>query len=55
MPEEMERRLIREARERGWYKKKESKRKGKTILTERGRRYVYGAMRQTGWKPSREE
>lgn len=51
MPKALEDKLIRTAKARGWGRKK----KGKTILTERGRAYVYGTMRATGWRPSREK
>ena len=34
-------------KKKGWW----SKRK----LTKRGRKYVYGTMRKTGWKPKREK
>ncbi len=51
MPKALEDQLIRTAKARGWTTKK----KGKSILTERGRAYVYGGLRATGWKPSREK
>lgn len=51
MPEEAERKLKATARKRGWTTKK----KGKTILTERGRKYVYGTLRKLGWKPSHQK
>ena len=42
MPEKLERALKAEARKRGY-------------SGERADRYVYGTMRKTGWKPSREK
>jgi hypothetical protein len=39
MPEELERKLKAEARKKGF-------------TGDRARRYVYGTMRKTGWKPS---
>ena len=42
MPEEMERELKRTAKKRGYSKK-------------RAGAYVYGTMRKTGWRPSREK
>jgi len=47
MPKELERKLKRKARKKGFTTD------GK--LTKRGRKYVYGTMRETGWKPSREK
>lgn len=42
MPERLERQLKQQARRKGF--------KGK-----RAARYVYGTLRKTGWKPSREK
>jgi len=50
MPKEIERKLIEYAKKKGWVKVV----KGKTVLTERGRRYVYGTLRKLGWRPPRE-
>lgn len=50
MPAALERRLKRQARKKGFAKKKA----GGSILTERGRAYVYGTLRKTGWRPRRE-
>jgi hypothetical protein len=47
MPVKMERALIKEAKKKGWWKG------GKP--TKRGGAYIYGTMRKTGWKPSREK
>lgn len=44
MPEELERKLKRKARK-----------KFGSIKSKRARRYIYGTMRETGWKPSREK
>ena len=46
MPKELERKLKAQAREKGFVK---------DGLTERGRRYVYGTMRKTGWTPSHQK
>lgn len=48
MPEELERALMAKARAKG-----RAYAKGKK-LTKRGRAYVFGTMRKTGWKPERE-
>ena len=42
MPKEMERKLMRQGKKKGF--------KG-----ERLKRYVYGTMRKTGWKPSHQK
>ena len=42
MPKKMEQRLKRQAKKKGFGK-------------ERSDAYVYGTMRKTGWKPSREK
>ena len=42
MPKKMERELKREARQKG-------------LSGERAGAYVYGTLRKTGWKPSREK
>jgi hypothetical protein len=47
MPKKAERALKKEAKEKGFTRKK----KGRTVLTERGKRYVYGALRRMGWRP----
>lgn len=44
MPKKLERKLKKQARKKGFIK---------DGLTERGKRYVYGTMRKTGWKPSK--
>jgi len=51
MPVEIERKLIEYAKKKGWVKVVN----GRTILTEKGRRYVYGTLRKLGWKPAREK
>jgi hypothetical protein len=43
MPEAMERAL-----------KKQAKKKFRSTNSKRARAYIYGTMRKTGWKPSRE-
>jgi hypothetical protein len=50
MPVALERRLKREAIEKGF----KTKEQGHTVLSRRGEAYVYGTLRKTGWKPSRE-
>ena len=35
--------------------KKEAEKKFGTTLSEKARRYVYGTLRRTGWKPNREK
>ena len=42
MPKEMEKKLKRSARKKGFVK---------DGLSERGKAYVYGTLRKTGWKP----
>lgn len=50
MPAAIEHALIREALRKGWAKVKE----GKTILTKRGRAFVYGTLlHKFGWKPGK--
>ncbi len=44
MPEKLERELMAKAKEKF----------GSTI-SERARRYIFGTMRNTGWKPNREK
>ncbi len=44
MPEALERELKRKAR-----------RKFGSTTSERARKYIYGTMRETGWKPTREK
>jgi hypothetical protein len=51
MPLALERELKRRAFDKGLSAKKGKK----TILTGRGRAYVYGTMRKTGWKPAIEK
>ena len=51
MPAALERELKKRAASKGMTQKKG----GKTILTEQGRAYVYGTLRDTGWKPAREK
>lgn len=46
MPKELERKLKRKAREKGFVT---------DGLSERGRAYVYGTLRKTGWLPIREK
>jgi len=46
MPKELERKLKRKARKKGFVS---------DGLSERGERYVYGGMRATGWRPTREK
>ena len=46
MPKKLERQLKRQARKKGFVK---------DGLSERGQAYVYGTLRKTGWKPSREK
>ena len=43
MPKKLERKLKQQARKKGFVE---------DGLSERGRKYVYGTMRKTGWKPS---
>jgi hypothetical protein len=49
MPKAMEQALIKQAKKKGWWGKK------KKGLTKRGRAYVYGTMRKSGWKPKGEK
>ena len=46
MPEALERKLERQARKKGFVK---------DGLSERGEKYVYGALRKTGWTPSHQK
>lgn len=46
MPKALERKLKRQAREKGFVK---------DGLSERGRKYVYGTLRKTGWVPSHQK
>lgn len=41
MPKELERKL-----------KKQAKKKFGSTTSEKARKYIYGTMRETGWKPS---
>jgi len=43
----MEQALIKQAKKKGWW--------GKKGLSKRGSKYVYGAMRKSGWIPKREK
>ena len=52
MPKELHDKLRREAIKKGFYYVDKD---GNKKLTKRGRAYVYGALRDTGWKPSREK
>jgi len=51
MPGWLERKLKHQARKKGFIKKKGKR----TILSARGRKYVFGALRNTGWRPQREQ
>jgi len=42
MPKEMERKL-----------KAEARKKFGSVTSERARKYIYGSMRKTGWKPKK--
>jgi len=44
MPKALENKLIAQAKKKGWW--------GRKGLSKRGRKYVYGTLRKTGWKPS---
>lgn len=44
MPKELEKKL-----------KAEARKKFGSTTSERARKYVYGAMRKTGWKPTRKK
>jgi len=46
MPKKLERKLKRQARKKGFVK---------DGLSKRGKRYVYGTLRKTGWTPSHQK
>ncbi|MCJ7786714.1 hypothetical protein MUP06_00660 [Patescibacteria group bacterium] len=49
MPKKLERELKKQAIKKGFAKKVDGYK-----LTKRGRAYVYGTLRKTGWKPKKQ-